>query len=354
MKMSDGLSSDDEWVLVDTETTGLYPPVYAIEIAAQLFRGLTPIGPAFKVIVNPSVSIPADATAVHGYTDEYVKRNGIPSRDAYELFIKYVAGRRIAAHYARFDWNTVLVPETQRLGLEPWGRLGFCTWSLARRALPENPTHRLDALRACYSLRGSQAHTALGDIEATTDLLTRIIFPRLSVSGFTTIQGIAHFSKLLPLQYCHFVAQGYDEKSALKGVNTMQLAQRERAAKKQQLQEYLDDIEQGRKPLAEVITQHGLIEEHPFITFNGQRFLFTGKLAMGSRAIAQAAVTSRGGLLAKSKAVSNEVDYLVLGAENWQELEHGGKLTTAVSRRIRGLSKPILLMEEAFVAALSE
>ena len=144
------------------------------------------------------------------------------------------------------------------------------------------------------------------------------------------------------------------KKSALKGVNTMQLAQRERVAQKRQLQEYLDDVEQGRKPLAEVITQHGLIEEHPFITFNGQRFLFTGKLAMGSRAIAQAAVTARGGLLAKSKAVSNEVDYLVLGAENWQELEHGGKLATAVSRRNRGLSKPILLMEEAFVAALSD
>ena len=67
MKMSDGLSSDDEWVLVDTETTGLYPPVYAIEIAAQLFRGLTPIGPSFRVILNPGVSIPAAATAVHGF-----------------------------------------------------------------------------------------------------------------------------------------------------------------------------------------------------------------------------------------------------------------------------------------------
>jgi DNA polymerase III epsilon subunit-like protein len=349
----DDVIFDDEWVLVDTETTGLYPPVFAVEIAAQLFRGLVASGPSFQVIINPGVSIPAAATAVHGYTDEYVQLNGKTALEAYSQLRSYVGNRRIAAHYARFDWDTVLVPEARRLGLQPVGQLGFCTWALARRALPESSTHNLDSLREQFALSGSRSHTALGDVEATGDLLTRIIFPRLASIGLSSIYEIAHFSRQLPLQLCHLLAQGLSEFEAAKCMADLQKKQRERQAKEQEFAEYIQAIELGQVPLLEVIHQQGLIDERPIINFRGHCFLFTGKLAMGARAAAQSAVIARGGLLAKSKSVSNVVDYLVLGAENWRELEHGGKLTSAVIRRLKGLPNPILLLEEDFVAAIN-
>lgn len=345
---------ENEWVLVDTETTGLYPPISTVEIAAQLFRGFVPFGQPFQVIVNPGAPIPPDSTAIHGYTDEYVQQHGTSPVEAYGYLNKYIGDRRIAAHYARFDWDSVLVPETQKLGIKLSGRLGFCTWSLARRALPECPTHRLDSLRDRYGLIGSRPHTALGDVEATTDLLTRFIFPRLSACGFPAIQDIAYFSKLLPLQLCHLLSQGIPEVEAYKRLGELRQEQRARKAKERDLIQFIEAVECREIPLLEAIHQHCLIDEHPIVEFRDRCFLFTGRLAMGTRATAQAAVTARGGTLAKSKAVANAVDYLVLGAENWRELEFGGKLMAAVVRRLKGMPNPTLLLEEDFVAALNE
>ena len=349
----DEAKADEEWVLLDTETTSLYPPVFAVEIAAQKFRGLIPLGPGFQVIINPGVPISASATAVHGYTNEFVQKFGKSSVEAYSDLAEYVGERRVAAHYARFDWNTVLVPEVGRLGLKPIGKLGFCTWNLARRALPESPTHSLDSLRERFGLGGSRAHTALGDVEATTDLLTRVVFPRLSAIGFSSIYEVAYFSRLLPLQLCHLLARGVPESEAASRILEFQTEQRIRRERERELADYIEAVESGRKTLIEVINEHRLIDEHPAVEFRGRCFLFTGKLSMGPRSLAQQAVVVRGGLLAKSKAVSNAVDYLVLGAEDWRELEQGGKLTAAVVRRLRGLAKPTLLLEEDFVAALN-
>lgn len=345
-------STEDDWVLLDTETTGLCSPVYAVEIAAQRFRGFEPVGPAFHTMVDPGVLIPPEATDVHGYTDEYVRRHGLGSHESYRYLISYVGNRRIAAHFARYDWNQVLVPESQRLGFQPWGRLGFCTWSLARRALPECSTHRLDYLRERFSLAGSRPHSALGDVEATTDLLTRVIFPRLSVSGFPTIQSVAAFSRQTPIQLCHFLASGLTEEVAYARTLEIQQEQRTRAAGAKSRLKYIEAVVARRITITTAIYENLLIDEDPTVKFKGRRFLFTGKLAMGTRSAAETAVTARGGLLAKSKAVSSDVDYLVLGSVKWEEQQSGNKLTAAVVRRLKGLPNPILLQEEDFVAAL--
>jgi DNA polymerase III epsilon subunit-like protein len=345
-------ADQDEWVLLDTETTGLCAPVYAVEIAAQRFCGFFPQGPAFHAIVDPGVPIPPEATEVHGYTDDYVRRVGLPSIEAYGRLISYVGNRRIAAHFARFDWNQVLLPESQRLGFPSWGLFGFCTWALSRRALPECSSHRLDYLRTRFSLTGSRPHSALGDVEATSDLLTRFIFPRLSSLGFPTIQSIAAFSKLTPIQFCHFLAAGMPEDAAHARVLNLQHAQASRAAKTRERTHYIEAVEAGTIPLLTAIYENHLLADHPSVDFKGRRFLFTGTLAMGTRSAAAAAIVERGGLPAKSKAVSSEVDYLVLGSKTWEELESGRKLKMAVIRRLRGLPTPMLLLEEDFVAAL--
>lgn len=341
-----------EWVLIDTETTGLYPPVYTVEVAAQLFRGLVPQGPPFQVIVNPGVPIPSAATAVHGYTDAFVTQNGLRPKEAYERLAAYVNGRKVASHYLPFDWDRVIMPEIVRLGITPFAQRGFCTWALAKRALHEHPTHRLESLRAAYGLAGSRAHTALGDVEATCDLLTRVIFPRMVSAGFPTIQEIAEFSEMRPVVFCHLLAQGMDEHRAWQRVHDLQAEQEATKAEKKKLAAYLEKISTGQLSVSEAIVQHGLIDENASIEFRNRRFLFTGKLALGPRTAAQAAVLAMGGLLAKSKAVTDEVDYLVLGSENWSELEHGGKLAAAIIRRLSGKTRPTIVREETFVAAL--
>ena len=200
----------ESWVLVDTETDGLYAPIYAIEIAAQKFQGLQTVGLPFRVFINHGIEIPLEATAVHGYTTEFIFKNGVPPEEAYTALREYIGNLPVVSHFLQFDWNRVLFPEYKRLGIPVIGRPGFCSWSLSRRALPEHLTHRLDYLREFYNLRCSQAHSALGDVESTVDLLQRIIFPRLASINFNSIQKVLDFATMRPLLRCKCLIQKID------------------------------------------------------------------------------------------------------------------------------------------------
>ena len=60
---------DDEEMILDTETTGLGSDARICQIAAIDLHSNVLI----DTLVNPECPIPADATAIHGITDEMVK-----------------------------------------------------------------------------------------------------------------------------------------------------------------------------------------------------------------------------------------------------------------------------------------
>lgn len=211
------------WTLIDTETDGLFAPIHVIDVAAQKFDGLTPVGEPFQVYINHEVSIPPEATAVHGYTTEFIRKHGIHPGTAYRGLRSYIGTDPVVSHNVSFDWDRVLVPEWTRLREEPIGQRGFCALLLSRRALPEHSTHRLDYLRDFHSLACSRPHSALGDVEATADLLTRIIFPRLAAIGYGSIAGIREFVSLRPVLRCRCL---------IEGLNYEEEAQRIRAARR--------------------------------------------------------------------------------------------------------------------------
>jgi DNA polymerase III epsilon subunit-like protein len=211
------------WTLIDTETDGLYAPIHVIDIAAQKFHGLEPVGEPFQVLINHGIRIPPEATAVHGYTTDFILRHGIDPGRAYRALRSYIGNDPVVSHNVSFDWDRVLMPEWARLREEPIGRRGFCALLLSRRALPEHPTHRLDYLRDYHGLACSRPHSALGDVEATADLLTRIIFPRLTAVGFGSVDGVHEFVSLRPVLRCRCLIQGLDYEEE---------AQKARAARK--------------------------------------------------------------------------------------------------------------------------
>ena len=66
------------WILLDTETTGLIGPIFVVELAAQRMRGWGPHGEAFQKLLNHNQDIPSEAARVHGYTREILERDGVP------------------------------------------------------------------------------------------------------------------------------------------------------------------------------------------------------------------------------------------------------------------------------------
>lgn len=81
----------------------------------------------------------------------------------------------------------------------------------------------------------------------------------------------------------------------------------------------------------------------PEVGFSGNRFVFTGEFAYGSRSECAALVQSLGGVAASS--VSGTVDFVVVGefgSENWLTSSYGRKLQKAVDLRSEGVAISVI------------
>lgn len=188
--------NDTFWVLIDTETTGLAAPIFAVELAAQRMRGWMPDGPPFRRLLNQNADIPPEASRVHGYTREILERDGEPAAFVYRDFAAYVNGLPIVAFNLEYDLEEVLKPEWKRLGIPPIGSAGFCALRLAQRLLDPVPAGncKLQTLRQYYLLPERGAHTALGDVDTVADLMAKVLKPIALQRGLNTWADICTYT----------------------------------------------------------------------------------------------------------------------------------------------------------------
>lgn len=182
------------WIVVDTETDGFIEPVHVVEIAAQAMDGWSPIGDPFRVLINHEIKIDTQAQRIHGYTEEFLRENGLKPHEAHAKFAEYVGVSPVVSHNLAFDWDRVLLPEWQRLGLPVIGRRGFCTLKLLRRIIPEAESHKLDELKLAFNLSTSIGHKAHNDVTTLVEILTKIAAPRLIRLSLDTFDAVDAFS----------------------------------------------------------------------------------------------------------------------------------------------------------------
>lgn len=192
-----------QWLLIDTETSGLRNPVYCVEIAAQMMKGLEPSGPAFHALLNHDVDIDPAAEALHGYSRQFLRGNGINPVEAHEKFRCYAGNLPIVSFNLSFDLGRVLEPESARLSIPAAGSPGFCALTLARRCLFEADSHRLDFLCSMYLPdEPAPRHRAVDDVKVTLRLFREVIWPRLERAGLVRFEEIAEFSRTTPVACC--------------------------------------------------------------------------------------------------------------------------------------------------------
>ena len=148
-------------IFYDTETTGIRPETdRVVEIAAY-----DPVlKKEFVSLVNPGMSIPRDASAVHGITDDMVAEAD-DFGTVGQRFIEFCEGdvmliahnndnfdiHFLKAEFGRFD---VAMPE--------WRFFDTLKW--ARRYRKDLPRHALQFLREIYGFPANNAHRALDDV----------------------------------------------------------------------------------------------------------------------------------------------------------------------------------------------
>jgi DNA polymerase III subunit epsilon len=167
-------------IVLDTETTGLDPfqGDRLVEIGCvELVNGI-PSGQTFHKYFYPERGMPAEALAIHGLTDEFLKDKPLFA-DAADDLIAFLGDAPLVIHNAAFDVG-FLNAELERVGRPLIGRERMVdTLLIARRKHPGG-ANRLDDLCARYSIDNSRRtkHGALLDAELLAEVYVELIGAR--------------------------------------------------------------------------------------------------------------------------------------------------------------------------------
>jgi DNA polymerase III subunit epsilon len=167
-------------IVLDTETTGLDPldGHRLVEIGCiELVNGI-PSGQTFHRYFNPQRNMPAEAFAVHGLSEEFLKDKLFFAEAADEL-VGFLGDAPLVAHNANFDLG-FLNAELERAGRPPLSRERLVdTLLIARRKHPGG-SNRLDDLCTRYAIDNSRRtkHGALLDAELLAEVYVELVGAR--------------------------------------------------------------------------------------------------------------------------------------------------------------------------------
>ena len=165
-------------VVLDTETTGMNPHTgdRIVEIGAVELLNHLPTGRTLQLYINPQRDVPAEATAVHGITNDFLRDKPIFSQ-VYSDFIDFIGTDSILViHNAEFDMKFVNW-ELQNVGHSAikWDRV-IDTLAIARKKFPGSPAS-LDALCRRFSIDNAARtfHGALLDSELLAEVYLELL-----------------------------------------------------------------------------------------------------------------------------------------------------------------------------------
>lgn len=178
-------------IVLDTETTGLSPQEghRIVEIGALELMNHMPTGKTWHQYINPRRPMPAEAFAVHGLGDDFLRDKPVFAHIA-EAFIDFIGDARLVIHNASFDMAFI----NAELGwlqrpVIPFDR-AIDTLEIARRRFPGSPAS-LDALCRRFGIDNSARtlHGALLDSEILAEVYLELIGGRQPDFGLAPGQG---------------------------------------------------------------------------------------------------------------------------------------------------------------------
>ena len=184
---------DLEYVVFDTETTGLKPAAgdEIISIAGVWVRnGEIDTGQPFTRLVNPGKPIPKESVRYHGITDEIVADERT-IEEVLPAFKDFVGDAVLVAHNAAFDM-AFLAKNREKSGVS-FDNLVLDTLLLSVFAEAESRNHSLEAMAERLGVNIEGRHTALGDSIATAQVFVRL-FDLLESRGVTTVRQAINVS----------------------------------------------------------------------------------------------------------------------------------------------------------------
>jgi len=172
-------------IVLDTETTGLDPGQghRLVELGCIELLNRIPTGATFHAYVNPERDMPAEAFAVHGLSEEFLRDKPLFA-DVVDDFLSFIGDDPLVIHNAGFD-HGFLCAELKRIERALIARERLVdTLTLARRKHSAGP-YNLDALCARYGIDNSRRtkHGALLDAEILAEVYLELVGGRQATLG---------------------------------------------------------------------------------------------------------------------------------------------------------------------------
>ena len=163
-------------IVLDTETTGFEPSEghRLVEIGCVELLNHMPTGRTYHQYINPERDMPAEAFAVHGLGDDFLRPQPKFAEVA-EAFVDFVTGARLVIHNAAFDMR-FLNAELEWAGHPRLTCEVVDTLAIARRKFPGSPAS-LDALCRRFGIDNSSRtlHGALLDSEILAEVYLELL-----------------------------------------------------------------------------------------------------------------------------------------------------------------------------------
>lgn len=189
-RLSDAELATLDYVVFDTETTGLEPSSgdEIIQIAAvRIVNGRLLQGEYFDQLVNPGRDIPAGSTTIHGISNEQVQdKPGI--EEVLPGFARFVGHSILVAHNAAFDMR-FLELKSDVCGVR-FDNPVLDTVLLSAWLHDHSQHHTLDDLAQRYGIIIESRHSALGDSMATAQVFLRLLKQLASRDVLTLSEAI--------------------------------------------------------------------------------------------------------------------------------------------------------------------
>ena len=163
-------------VVLDTETTGISVSEghRIVEIGCIELDNLIPTKNKFHCYLNPERKVSEKAFKIHGYSDEFLKKQKKFEEVGLE-FLEFIKNKRLIIHNADFDL-THLNNELKLFGMQKLNNEIIDTLTLARDKFPGSQVS-LDALCKRFRIDNSKRvhHTALIDCELLSKVYINLI-----------------------------------------------------------------------------------------------------------------------------------------------------------------------------------
>ena len=156
----------EQFVVVDTETTGLNPDKdQIIEIGAVKVNRDSDHHATFQVLVKIDRKLPKKIVEMTGITTEMLESEGESPEVAIAKFLEFVGNLRLVAFNAPFDLE-FLSRAAARIDKKIENPVS-CALKMARRAWPGQQSYRLANLAGAGGLVTKGAHRTLKDCQLT-------------------------------------------------------------------------------------------------------------------------------------------------------------------------------------------